>query len=428
MNILFLENENSWRTDCFVKLSNGGKNKIEVLTELQLSEPINDLAKYIHEEFPYVDLFLVNINLISGAENRSACAGIKLFKFLRLYHLNQHCILYSFLNREQLMQLSPDHLILFSEGLSFIRLPFDLASLDVENLAKKVAPYDLSRYLKAESYLPDDRHFFANWWGVLQLWKAHRYLHKLDTETAKPIEKEMFLSAIQKESYQGKLAEYLFGEQIEQISPAYIEIQKELHTNFESFTLSPKDYEKQYVKLETKIEADQKEIIRLNIALEEIQPLTWWQRLFTWLAGIIKKIRRKINRLENEKIDSLKEQERIKKYKELIHVKGQDKRRSEVELENLFAKNAQNIEIKNRNFNAKDIFNIQWYIQKLKEKSPKILYIDDQADEGWATVFQYVIYGRVIPENFTVINPGKTNIENLIHQCFVNVNMKNPFS
>ena len=41
--------------------------------------------------------------------------------------------------------------------------------------------------------------------------------------------------------------------------------------------------------------------------------------------------------MENEKIASLKEQERIKKYKELINFKELDKRRSEVELENLIA-------------------------------------------------------------------------------------------
>lgn len=426
MHILFLENEGSWREQCLLKLNTSSKNKVEVLTDLHLSEPINNLTRYIEKEFPYVDLFLINVNVISGGENRSGCAGIKLFKFLRLYHLNQHCVLYSFLNREQLMQLSPEHLIIFSEGISFIRLPFDFGTLDFDKLAKQVAPDDLSRYLKAESHLPDDRHFFANWWGVLQLWKAHRYLHKIDKETSTQIEKKMFQSANQKDSYQGKLAEYLYSKEIQQLSPAYIETQKELHTNFGSFNLQPEAYEKQLMELKSKIDTDSNEILRLNIALDEIQPLTWWQRLFTWLSGIVRNIRRKVKRLEYRNIESLKEEEQIKKYKELINFKELDKKRSEVELENLIAEKALNIEIKKKNLNDKGIFNIQWFIQKLKEKSPKILYIDDQADEGWAIVFQYLIYGQESPENFTVINPEKTKIEDLIHLCFANVDENNP--
>lgn len=425
MNILFLENEGSWRGQCLLKLNSGNERNIDFLTDIQLSVPLEELARNFAEEFPFVDLLFINVNLLAGRSSRLECTGISLLKYIRLYHFDKHCILYSFLSREQLIQLSPDNLIVFSEGVTFVHLPYDFSKLDLENLAKQKAPADLSRYLKAESRLPDDRHFFANWWGVLQLWKVHRYLHKIDKEISIQVEKLIFKSAKQKYDYQGKLAEYLYSKEIQKLSPEYIEAKKEQHSIFDSFALTKEAYEKSLIEHKTRIEAEDIEINRLSIDIDEIQPSNWWQ-IFVSKFGIVNLFRRKRNHYEYKKTELFIEEEQIQKYKEIKNFIELDKSTKEVELENIIIEIAQNIEIKKKKLNEEDIFNIHCVIQKLKETSPRILYIDDQADEGWATVFQLMIYGIQAPDNFSVINPGNSTIDELIDRCFINIKRDKP--
>ena len=41
-----------------------------------------------------------------------------------------------------------------------------------------------------------------------------------------------------------------------------------------------------------------------------------------------------------------------------------------------------------------------------KKKSPKIIYVDDKANDGWAKILQKIIYGEE-NENFKTVIPDK---------------------
>lgn len=417
MNILFLENEGSWRGQCSLKLNSGNNHKIDVLSDIQLSEPTEILARNIAEEFPFVDLFFINTNLLAGGLSRSECAGINLLKLIRFCHFDKHCVLNSFLSREQLLQLSPENLIIFSEGVTFVQLPYDFSKFDLENLAKRKAPADLSRYLKAESRIPDDRHFFANWWGALQLWKIHQILHSIDEDTLQSIQHQLFNSAKGIGTYQGLLAQYLYGQEIQKLSSAYIENKKELHNHFQRFTLSSETYNKRLYELDEKIETASKEQNRLSDILQEIKATDNWQQFFLKLSGKPKEIEYRIRNFEIGLKGANDEKQGITRFKELKYYIEEEENKIGREKKELISERAKAIEEKQNaglNFNDGSTF-----IKILKEKTPKILYIDDKADEGWSSIFQLMIYGLEKPEKFRIIKPEKTSeINHIISSCF----------
>ncbi len=171
-------------------------------------------AAQIHEEHRDADLFMINVNYRVDGMKRVQNAGVMLLKYLRLSHFRQHCILYSFFSRDQLVRHDPYNIILFSKGVTFIQLPHDLRSIDYSGLCKIIAPEDLSTYFLAESKLPDDRHFFANWWGALKIWNIQwKVIEGLEYRDSRPIYNVIFRNAkAEIDSYQGKLAMYLYTE------------------------------------------------------------------------------------------------------------------------------------------------------------------------------------------------------------------------
>ena len=136
----------------------------------------------------------VNINLKCRGNARQDQAGVEVLKFLRLTERfdagehptpedgdpgnsarNAHCVLYSFQSVEQLLRERPSSLMICSDGVTFERLPSDFSELDLPALAKKKAPADdLDTFLRGEFTLPDERHSWANWWGLKQLYDVHR--------------------------------------------------------------------------------------------------------------------------------------------------------------------------------------------------------------------------------------------------------------
>jgi CheY-like chemotaxis protein len=215
IDIILIENQ---------EFSDFVKTKLELtnIVNIDLDRKIDIVAKKIHDKYKSINLlFIINANVIIGSETfdkkkRSDCAGIELLKFIRLYGMNQHIILYSFLSREQLMTLSPHHSIIFSKGVSFIRLPEELKALDIEKLSEIKADDDLSDYFRAECHLPDNRHFMANWWGMLQLWKVHLRLRRIplekhQEEMNKVINEKNTIYQKEIQSLQGLIIQYLYN-------------------------------------------------------------------------------------------------------------------------------------------------------------------------------------------------------------------------
>lgn len=147
-------------------------------SSLVLSFPIlidspESIVKEIKSKYADADLFLININYKTDNITRADNAGILFLKYLRLNHFNQHCVLYSFLNREQLMMQDPHNSIIFSEGVTFVRMPEDLSAMNFEALANKRAPDNLSKYFIGEVNLEKIRHNLANIYGLWFMFNIH---------------------------------------------------------------------------------------------------------------------------------------------------------------------------------------------------------------------------------------------------------------
>lgn len=138
-----------------------------------LSDTPEALIEKVREKHANSILFLVNVNYKTDNISRADNAGILFLKYLRLNHFNQHCVLYSFLNREQLMMQDPHNAIIFSEGVTFIRMPEDLSKVDYSELFKQKAPENLSIYFRGEIDFVKIRHSLANIYGLWFMFNIH---------------------------------------------------------------------------------------------------------------------------------------------------------------------------------------------------------------------------------------------------------------
>lgn len=406
MNILWIENESAWRKRT-AKIIEENVGKVNVLPELLITQSIEEIAKFINENHSTTDLIIINLNLVSRGGLRTENIGVKILKFVRLYNMNQHCIIYSFLNREQLMLLDPRNLIIFSEGVTFVRLPFDLTTLPIKEMAIRKAPENLSAYLKAETDLPDDRHFFANWFGVLQLWNIQKAVEKLAGKTIiSSIEPSFSGSTKEMNSYQGLLAQY-----IKKIPITTIEFHlKELSAK-KAEKFSNEDRNRTELQYEIKLLSDND--IECDIQLQVLKEMLTESRvgLFTKLLSQLYSfpsiIQHKIIEIQQKK-NSIKNQiVSDQEYLELLELIENEK--------NIIYETRRKI---NRSINSKvsaieqeipfstDRFSLEDIRKKLSDSSPSIIYVDDQANDGWAAIFQRMIYGDE-SSSFTVIQPDK---------------------
>lgn len=106
--------------------------------------------------------------------------GIALLKFLRIKEVNNHIVLLSPWNLQQLLRMKPGYHILASKGITIAQYTYSIDELrthdgvevDTTKLAKEKAPpkEQLRDYFKAGISLPkDERHNWAQWWGAERL-------------------------------------------------------------------------------------------------------------------------------------------------------------------------------------------------------------------------------------------------------------------
>lgn len=425
MDILFIENEGLWREHCLLQIHNAKQFAPNVFKKEQLSKPLNEIALKIFREWSFIDLFLINIHLHTSGKNRSVCSGIKLLKYIRLNHIDKHCVLYSFLSKEQLMQVSPENLIIFSPGVTYLQLPWDFSQIDFFKLRALKAPGDLSMFLKAESRLPDNRHFFANWWGARQLWEIQQVITPVNDDLIKQLNDQIFSSSKGFDSYQGLLAQYLYSHNIQKSSDKYVEYQREIHNHFQHFSFQLDTLDDSNKQIDKKIESATKEHNRLSEILQELKANNQWQQFFLWLSGKPKEIQTRIQHFTEYIQKARTEIERNLRFKELNEYIKSEELSKLKEKENLIAEKAKALEEqKTRSFHIKGEQTVK---QILQSESPKILYIDDQAAEGWATVFQLMIYGDKKPDRFESIIPDdKSDTISIINDCFSSVERFNP--
>lgn len=155
-------------------------------TAYQIASNVNDA---INRDYPAI--ILINAHLVSKDGHRLHQTGVKVLKYLRLVQhftnksnmaMNIHCIIFSFFSIEQLLRKNPGDMIALSKGTTFVRLPQDLSLIDYNRLAELKPNGNYTKYLRADLTLPDDRHNWANWWGIKQLWNVHQVVDPVGIE------------------------------------------------------------------------------------------------------------------------------------------------------------------------------------------------------------------------------------------------------
>lgn len=111
-------------------------------------------------------------------------AGIALIKFLRMLEVRSHIVLITpFAGKEmELVRQGPGNSIVTSKGISFTRNLYTFCNKTIDELDRLSEinfdeKQDLKPYILAEFRLPEDeRHNWANWWGIDRLWLAHHVI------------------------------------------------------------------------------------------------------------------------------------------------------------------------------------------------------------------------------------------------------------
>lgn len=227
------------------------------------------------------DLFLININYKTENVARADNAGILFLKYLRLNYFNQHCVLYSFLSREQLLVQDPHNSIIFSEGVTFIRLPEHFSIVNFESLAQKKAPEDLSGYFRGEIRFPEDeRHNWANWWGIERLWEVHQSVIGKNKDDFRDYKSSPFIKKM--ESLESSIAKYLYPLKREKVIEARRESEiLKLHNEITTFNnLISRERKKGEMRdtvfislMESKISANKVKIKNIDLKAEEGEEL-----------------------------------------------------------------------------------------------------------------------------------------------------------
>lgn len=137
------------------------------------------LSDTIIESLHSEDVLFINVNLAVGKEKRLDRKGIRLLTWLRTKGVKNHCVLYSFESLNTIAKSAPKNLLLFSQGNTFVQLPDDFSSIDLRQIKNDFTKEDnLKTYLKALFEVAEFRHREANWWSVKVLWDIHRVATK----------------------------------------------------------------------------------------------------------------------------------------------------------------------------------------------------------------------------------------------------------
>lgn len=395
------------------------------------------------------DLFLIYLDYIPQEEGKAVGLrtnhhGIEVLKRLRLKHYRQHCVVFSFLSREDFVLQNPCHLVLYSAGITYKQLPFDFLTEDFSILEAPVeAPLDLSAYFKAENMLPDNRHFFANWWGVYCLWQLHKaiesiYLSEGENSSLVTETDRDFFSGMKKiweemNTLRGQIAQYL--------NPID---KKDILFELQEFHKLEKNRDKLLQEIDSESSITEEELIELGEIREKLKnfleelgnktiydldiQIEYKNILDEYYYNLKEAVLGRINGkfltaterliLEiNKKIEEIKSKDdQINKNKELI----EEKNKLDAFIEEIIREIKENIEGCNIQRSKKSISDIISDIRKsFQEVPPKIIYVDDQAQEGWAKIFQRMIYGGE-SDNFAVIVPQKEEDEKEIVQRILN--------
>lgn len=339
-------------------------------------------------------------------------AGIALVKFLRMLEVRRHIVLITpFAGKEiELIRQSPGNLIVTSKGISFARTLYEFCNKTVgelEELFKTTfdEKQDLKSYILTEFRLPEDeRHNWANWWGIDRLWLAHHLINSDGSINS------------------------LTRSEIDNYPSSLIKITKELKNLQALFLYGQSDKNFLVKALDAKTKINELNEILIHIGDQQNQSALKWsdQKVKHSMATkaieeltLISSMKKLVNDMVNSILDFsyIKENERKELCNKILNeenrineiaVKISDLSTEKTDWSNQLNNIATIItHIKDNIFPCTEV--ISSLQNEIRRKNPEILYIDDQAKEGWSNIFQYIIYGSEKEKLFKFIQPLATD-------------------
>jgi len=413
--------------------------EIHVLTvENEKKKKLYDVAIEIKKETSDGSLCIIFIDQYltcadEGFEWLQCNAGIALIKFLRMMEVKSHIVLITPFEQYEFIKLSPANLIVSSKGISFTKYlhEFSKKSLsEIDALASETFNdnQNLKPYIMAEFSLPEDeRHNWANWWGIDRLWNVHRVVEQEKYGLTERWHIKEYPDRLKDKlkALQNQEALFLYGHQEKIITNNLAEFNQEVNKLDEKlqqyisarnlFIENRNHIESQKNEKSSRIEYLELQISLINKLLPQLNGLS--ELFLNKRADNIRKIinlSKEIRELEEE---STNEKQRTRQISYAIA----DREIKLTELNDALKNEEENYlsEIKNgieqldsniQKLRSKILsLSIPAIRNKLKEKSPLILYIDDQANEGWSNIFQHIIYNQEEQELFKVIQPKESD-------------------
>lgn len=359
------------------------------LATLVLADTVSNII-YIQIHFPVADIL-----------KTFEYPGVQLIKFLRLRLEMRPIIVYSSLqDLETTLRQNHKNAIGFSPGIAFAS--YKTTSIQFENLDNIIRRKDLIPFFKMEIDLPkDERHNWANWWGMYRLWSVHRFV-SYDGKVLEDI-KEYQNSVLpqRRRNLEALQVLFLYGHQeseIENEIKILEDLQKESAETLQQLQLEIRHIQENLQINETRGYLIQPLLKRIHVSIN----LGDWNE--------VKRLRKEIAEITGSSRSNLKtlkrKKENLNKQLTELELKSKERKEEKDVLDRHLISQVipiqKFIDAESSHLSSQSLVGLR---KTLKSRKPKILYIDDQAFEGWSTLLQMMIYGSPSSEKFSTYAP-----------------------
>lgn len=355
-------------------------------------------------------------------------AGIALIKFLRMMGVHHHIVLISPFTEAELLRQNPENYIVSSKGVSLKKYLDEISEWPLSSFnylsADKFSGL-LKPYLSIDFELPEDnRHDWANWWGIDRLWNIHRVVEKEKYGFTERWNLKEYPDSLKDKIKQLKNSKalFLYAHRDKIIANRLIQFNEEIESlkkTLQTYISARDNYIKEKELIKSLLRDKNYEIRNLEKRISYIEfRLPGLNGLSSFFYEIKSECIKKIVQLSDQIRDF--EIRLMEEYGLNENIRGLNCRITNVdeelmEFKNLLIQEEERylnilkfqIDVLDEEINRQQsrISSLSLYTirKQLQEKSPKIIYIDDQADEGWSNIFQQIVYNKEEENLFKVI-------------------------
>lgn len=386
MKYLIIDDNESFAKQLFKKLTenNGilGQDILKSANE-NLNEFAETIKSIIGSNRDYV--LFINVNLFTTKDSRQLQKGIELLIWLRIKGIVNHVVLYSFEDLHSLLNREPKHLIATSQGTTFVQLPNNFKNIPKILEKKKIndsllaTDENVKTELKPAINIESIRHQEANWWGVKALWDVHN----IALEGNQFIPYPDFITE-KLNSIENAIADYVYGDKILTAKKYLNKFKDSIQTEIEKLNQQLNEFSLNIDEKSFEIEVidEKEELIKKDI--DNTKPF------FNYYANTTKEYNDAMLVFQglNEKLLA-SNKDKNKLDAEVNYLKN--------EIANLNSQlRSLSKKLSNTNKAAKEeLFSKEIPLIK---NTTRILFIDDNATNGWLDIFKLMMPDVLIQE------------------------------